>query len=62
MYLQLNGLLVLLAEEAYWGRTGAVISAADFGLRVPGSRPGWDADRCGIQKSQDFHRKLWTYD
>ena len=34
----------------YWGQTGTVVSVADYGPRVPGSRPGslWPGSLCHI--------------
>ena len=32
------------------GRTGAVVNVADYGARVPGSRPGRVAVRCGLEQ------------
>ena len=51
------------------GRTGAVVSVADYGPRGPGSRPGRGIDCCGLEQVTFTHclvlvkpRKLWTDD
>ena len=51
------------------GRTGAVVSAADYGPMVPGSRPDRVAVRCGLEEVTFTPclvlvkpRKPWTYD
>ena len=52
------------------GWTGAVVSATDYGPRVPGSRPGRVAVCCGLEQVTFPNcfivlvkpRKPWTYD
>ena len=53
------------------GRTGAVVSVADYGPRVPGSRPGRGTVCCGLEQVTFTYclvlvlvklRKPWTDD
>ena len=51
------------------GRTGAVVSVADYGPKVPGSRPGCGTVCCGLEQVTFTHclvlvkpRKPWSDD
>ena len=49
-------MMVLTHRVAKVGRTGAVVSVADYGPRGPGSRPGRGTVCCGLEYVKFTHR------